>query len=92
MNKNLLVRDLARKFELPISKTDKIVTALLESITKNLAKGEDVTFMGFGSFSVKKRLARVGRNPGTGEKIKISARKAVKFSAGAVLKQAINKK
>ena len=92
MNKDTLVRDLAKKFDLPINKTNEIIVALLESISKSLAKGESVTFIGFGSFVVKKRLARQGRNPQTGETIKIPARKVVKFSVGKALKDSTNKK
>jgi len=92
MNKKELVRNLAKKFELPINKTDSIISATLETITKALSKGEDAAFVGFGTFSVKKRAARVGRNPQTGETIKISARKVVRFSVGKALKNAVNKK
>ena len=92
MTRRELVRDLAKQFELTLGRTDQIIVALLESITQNLAKGKNVSFIGFGSFAVKKRLARTGRNPQTGEKLKIPARKVIKFSASADLKQAINKK
>lgn len=92
MNKNNLVRELAKKFELPLNKTGAIVSATLEIITKNLSKGEDATFVGFGSFSIRKRNSRIGRNPQTGEKIKISARKVVRFSPGKDLKKAVNRK
>lgn len=92
MSRKELVRILAKKFELPIGKTDKILASLLETITKSLSKGDAVTFVGFGNFAVKKRSARKGRNPQTGGSIKIPARKVIKFSAGKALKQAVNKK
>jgi len=65
------------------------VNALLDSITKALIKGEKVTLTGFGTFSVSKRAARMGVNPRTGAKIKISARKVPKFKAGKSLKDAV---
>jgi DNA-binding protein HU-beta len=92
MNKTELTEVLAKKFELPISKTNEIVSYTLELITKALEKNETIQLIGFGSFSVRKRKARDGRNPKTGETIKISASKAVKFSAGKTLKELVNKK
>lgn len=92
MNKGKFVKDLAKKCDLSVTKAGDLVSSILEIITKSLAKGEDVVFVGFGTFAVKKRLARVGRNPQTGEKIKIAARKVVRFSTGTALKQAVNKK
>ena len=92
MNKKELARNLAKKFELPINKTDSIISATLETVTKTLSKGEDAAFVGFGTFSVKKRAARTGRNPQTGKTIKISARKVVRFSVSKALKNAVNKK
>jgi DNA-binding protein HU-beta len=62
---------------------------VLSSITQSLKKGEDVTLTGFGSFKVVKRKARKGRNPYTGEEIKIKATKAPKFTAGKALKDAV---
>lgn len=65
------------------------VDAVIAAITKALSKGEKVSLVGFGSFSVKKRKARTGRNPQTGEAIKIKARKVPVFSAGKGLKDAV---
>ncbi len=62
---------------------------ILDSITKALAKGDDVALTGFGSFTVKHRAARNGVNPKTGEKIKIAAAKVPKFKAGKGLKDAV---
>ena len=76
-----------------VVKTTKEAQAALDcvisSITKALKKGEDVTLTGFGTFKVVKRKARKGRNPRTGEAIKIKASRAPKFTAGKALKTAI---
>ncbi|CAL7963606.1 DNA-binding protein HU-alpha [Gammaproteobacteria bacterium] len=92
MNKTELAQALAKKFELSINKTTEIVSQILELITKSLVKKETVQLIGFGSFSIKKRKARNGRNPKTGETIKIAACNAVRFSVGKALKKAINSK
>jgi DNA-binding protein HU-beta len=63
--------------------------AVLETIEDALKRGSDVTFSGFGKFSVSNRSAREGRNPATGEKIQIAASKVPKFTAGAALKKAV---
>lgn len=65
------------------------VNAVLDTITKALTKGEKVTLTGFGTFSVSKRAARMGVNPRTGAKIRISARTVPKFKAGKALKDAV---
>ena len=65
------------------------VDCVLESITKELKKKKDVTLIGFGTFAVKKRKARTGRNPQTGEKLKIKAKNAPVFKAGKALKDAV---
>ena len=74
-----------------ISKTSaaKAIDALIKGITRSLKKGDRVTLVGFGTFSVIKREARRGRNPKTGEEIKIAAVKAPKFIAGKALKSAV---
>jgi len=88
MNKKDLVNEVAK-----VVSTKKEAHAALDcvisSITKSLKKGEDVTLTGFGTFKVVKRKARKGRNPRTGEILKIKASKAPKFSAGKTLKAAI---
>lgn len=85
MNKAELIDAIAE--EAKISKTDakNSLESILESITKTLKKGDKVSLVGFGSFSVSKRAARTGRNPQTGAEIKIAARKVVRFKAGAEL-------
>ncbi len=67
----------------------RAVEAVIDTITKTLARGEDVTITGFGTFRVVKRAAREGRNPKTGEKIHIPASIKPKFRAGKVLKEAV---
>jgi len=75
-----------------LSKKDagEAVDAVLATIEDALKRGSDVTFSGFGKFSVSARSAREGRNPATGEKIQIAASKVPKFTAGASLKKAVN--
>jgi nucleoid DNA-binding protein len=92
MNKADLTQELAKKFEFSANKANEILTYTFELMSKALAKNDTVQLIGFGSFSVRKRKARDGRNPSTGETIKIPASKAVKFSVGKALKEAVNKK
>ena len=66
-------------------KAEQIIQAIMDSVTHSLKKGENVRLVGFGTFSVSKREARVGRNPSTGAEIKIPAKKNVKFKTGSVL-------
>jgi len=74
-----------------LSKTDsgRALDSALDSISKSLKKGQKVTLVGFGTFSVSKRKARMGRNPRTGEEIKIAASKSPKFTPGKSLKDAV---
>lgn len=76
-----------------ITKVDaqKVVEAVLDGITDALKKGEDVRLIGFGSFAISKSAAREGRNPRTGEKIKIAASNRPVFRAGKELKDSVNK-
>ena len=68
----------------------RAVDAVISSITKALKKGDSVTLVGFGTFQVRKRAARTGRNPKTGDTIKIKASKNPAFKAGKALKDAVN--
>jgi nucleoid DNA-binding protein len=68
---------------------DKAVSCMVEAIKKGMKKGQAVTLVGFGTFSVGKRKARIGRNPQTGKEIKIPAKKVPKFTAGKALKTAV---
>ena len=92
MSKVELIKSLAKKFELSNVKANEIIKYILGSITDSLSKNKPAAFVGFGTFSVKKRAARKGRNPSTGETIKIAARKVVKFSVGKKLKDVVNQK
>jgi len=89
MNKADLINEVA---EVVSSKKEaqSAVDCVLNSITNALKKGDTVTLVGFGTFKVVTRKARTGRNPQTGEEIKIGASKAPKFAPGKVLKEAVN--
>ncbi|MFB3925489.1 MAG: HU family DNA-binding protein [Syntrophales bacterium] len=88
MNKGDLVEEVA-KVVCSKKEAEMAVNSVFESIRKALKKGDRVTLPGFGSFSVSKRAARQGRNPRTGEPVKIKARKVPKFTAGKGLKEAV---
>ena len=90
MNKAQLAEEIAKKTKLPKSKAWETLNAAFDAIKGSLKKGQKVSLVGFGSFSVKKRKARTGRNPKTGQTIQIKARKVPAFSAGAELKKVVN--
>ncbi|MFK7956753.1 MAG: HU family DNA-binding protein [Lysobacterales bacterium] len=90
MNKTELVEAVSNAADLSKSDAGDAVEAVLASVTKALKKGDTVSLVGFGTFSVKKRAARTGRNPRTGETIKIKASKIPSFKAGKGLKDAVN--
>ncbi len=92
MNKQELIDYVANEAGLTKADSQKAVEAVFEGITTTLKKGDDARFVGFGTFSVAKRAATTGRNPRTGEAIKIPASKNAKFKAGKELKDAVNKK
>jgi len=89
MNKAEIIARIARDAGLTKSDALKAVDALIDNITRALRKGEKVTLVGFGSFAVSKHKARAGRNPQTGEPLKIPARRAPRFAAGKELKDAV---
>ena len=89
MNKGELVGKIAKDVGLTKSKAEAAFNSLIGGITASLKKGQKVTIVGFGTFSVVKRKARVGRNPQTGAPIKIAAHKVPKFASGSDLKKAI---
>lgn len=91
MNKSELVAKLAEKTELSKKDAEKALNAFVDVVTEELAAGGKVQIVGFGSFDVKERPARTGRNPQTGKKIKIAASKAPAFKAGKALKDSVNK-
>jgi DNA-binding protein HU-beta len=92
MNKSELIEAVAA--DTGLTKTDSaiVLESFLGTVSKTLKKGDDVIITGFGKFSVVKRAARQGVNPRTGERVKIKASKAPKFSAGATLKAAVSGK
>ena len=89
MNKSELILAIAKEANLSKAESTNAVKAFTESITKSLKKGESVTLIGFGTFSISKRTARTGRNPHTGKPMKIAAKKVAKFKAGTALKKAV---
>jgi len=90
MNKTEFVEAVAEGAELTKADASRAVDAALAAITKALKKGDTVTLVGFGTFTVRKRAAREGRNPRTGETIKVAASKNPAFKAGKALKDAVN--
>jgi DNA-binding protein HU-beta len=89
MNKTELVAAVATKADLSKKDAEAAVKAVIDSVTEALADGDKVALVGFGTFDVKKRAARTGKNPRTGETIKIAAAKVPTFKAGAALKDAV---
>jgi DNA-binding protein HU-beta len=89
MNKSELIDAIADSAELSKADAGRALEAFTASISKALKKGDTVSLIGFGTFSVKKRAARTGRNPATGETIKIKASKTPSFKAGKAFKDAI---
>jgi len=89
MNKSDFVAAVADATELTKVDAGRAVEAFIDTVTKALKKGDTVTLVGFGTFSVRKRAARQGRNPQTGETIKIKASKSPAFKAGKALKDAL---
>jgi DNA-binding protein HU-beta len=90
MNKADFISSIADSAELSKADAGRAVDAMVETITKALKKGDTVTLVGFGTFAIRKRAARTGRNPRTGEAIKIKASKNPAFKAGKALKDAVN--
>ena len=90
MNKNDLVAAISSSAGLSKSDATRSLESLLDTITNALKRGEKVSIVGFGNFTVNERKATVGRNPRTGETIQIPASKRPKFSVGKALKDAVN--
>ena len=90
MTKTELIKAVAETANLSNKDADAAVNALLDTIKDELTKGEKIQLIGFGTFEVTKRAAREGRNPQTGETVKIKASKAPRFKAGKALKDALN--
>jgi DNA-binding protein HU-beta len=89
MNRAELCETIAKEMQTTKAEADRFIATLLDCITKGLKKDKAVQLVGFGTFLVKKRAARKGRNPQTGEAIKIKASKTVGFKAGKSLKDAV---
>jgi DNA-binding protein HU-beta len=92
MNKGDLIDKIADGSNINKVQASSAIETMVNSITAALRKGDRVTLVGFGTFSVSQRKARNGRNPQTGSVIKISARKVARFTPGLELKKAVNKK
>ncbi len=91
MNKTEFIAEVAKKAEIDKKDSEKAVNAVIDVIADQLAKGEKIQFVGFGTFEVRERAAKQGRNPKTGEAITVPASKAPVFKAGKVLKDAVAK-
>jgi len=92
LTKTELVDKVAKELEITKKTAAAAVEATLASIKEAVCAGEAVTFIGFGSFKMVQRTAREGRNPRTGKKLKIPAKKAVRFTAGKAFKDSLNVK
>ncbi|MCK5701128.1 MAG: HU family DNA-binding protein [Cyclobacteriaceae bacterium] len=90
MNKAELTAAITESADIRRASAEKALNGMMDTISGGLAKGDSVTLIGFGTFSVSKRAARTGRNPQTGKEIKIAAKKFVKFKAGSKLAKAVN--
>ena len=90
MNKNELVTSMAEKTGMKKTEVEKVLKAFTDTVAAGLKKGEKIQLVGFGTFEVAERPAREGRNPRTGETMKIAASKAPKFKAGKALKDMVN--
>lgn len=90
MNKTQLIDKIAANADISKAAAGRVIDALVASITESLQKGDDVALVGFGTFTVRDRAARTGRNPQTGKEIQIEAAKVPAFRAGKGLKDAVN--
>ena len=89
MTKEDLVNRIAKEAKVTKAQADKAVNAFFEGVTSSLKRGRKVSFVGFGTFSVARRKARMGRNPQTGAPIRIAASRVPKFKAGKQLREAV---
>ena len=90
MNKSELIAAISEKAEIKKVDAEKFLAAFIDTVSEQLKEGNKIQLVGFGTFEVSERAARVGRNPQTKEEIKIPASKAPKFKAGKALKDAVN--
>ncbi|MGL9750775.1 MAG: nucleoid-associated protein HU-beta [Symbiopectobacterium sp.] len=90
MNKSQLIDKIAADADISKAAAGRVLDAIIGSVTDSLKAGDDVALVGFGTFSVRERAARTGRNPRTGKEISIPAAKVPGFRAGKSLKDAVN--
>ncbi|HAT3847774.1 TPA: DNA-binding protein HU-beta [Serratia marcescens] len=90
MNKSQLIDKIAAGADISKAAAGRALDAVIASVTDSLKAGDDVALVGFGSFTVRERSARTGRNPQTGKELKIAAAKVPAFRAGKALKDAVN--
>ncbi|MDY7117507.1 HU family DNA-binding protein [Halomonas sp. SSL-5] len=90
MNKSELIEAIAASADIPKASAARALDAMVDSVTDSLKKGDSVSLVGFGTFQVKERAARTGRNPQTGQPIEIKAAKVPGFKAGKALKDSVN--
>ena len=90
MNKTEFIKAVSVDAEISQVEAQRVVASVLDTIARTLAQGDSVVFTGFGSFTVKDRAARTGRDPSTGKSLQIAAKKQPKFSAGKTLKDTVN--
>jgi DNA-binding protein HU-beta len=90
VNKTELIEHIATKSDISKAAATRALASIIEAVKKTLKKGDTVTLVGFGTFSVSKRAARTGRNPRTGAPLKIKAAKVPRFKPGKGLKDALN--
>ncbi len=92
MNKEELVQEISKKANVTQKEATEVLSSLIDTIQKTVAKGKKVTLVGFGTFEPRKRAARTGRNPQTGKELKIPAKTVPAFSAGKKFKTIVNGK
>ena len=90
MNKQELIENVAASADITKASAGRALDAMIDSVTDALKEGDSVVLVGFGTFTVRERAARTGRNPQTGAEINISAAKVPAFKAGKALKDAVN--
>jgi DNA-binding protein HU-beta len=90
VNKSELIEAIAASADIPKATAARALDAMVDTVTDSLKKGDSVSLVGFGTFQVKERAARTGRNPQTGQPIEIKAAKVPSFKAGKALKDSVN--
>ncbi|MEQ6917374.1 HU family DNA-binding protein [Halomonas aquatica] len=90
VNKSELIEAIAASADIPKAAASRALDAMVDTVSDSLKKGDSVSLVGFGTFTVKERAARTGRNPQTGQPIQISAAKVPSFKAGKALKDSVN--